>query len=452
MFVLFSLVFSSEAFAARARFEDFSGVDHRFDTGYSYRKYADSVHEAATYDLVVPDAEKDKDAQNALVDEEKNIDEWRYQRDFNYAATYRSNIMGVRNDPRGDIIHNYAGVFGMTRRGKRNFVEMFYNLGYSHQVENEKATALSKSQVTTIGFTLGRLNLTASNTFSPSAAMAAGERTELETATSKRVTAITDTLAVDSNYKVGEKTRAGFSYARNIFYLPVASNSATINSFSTISTTYIPRLSYAITPKLSISAQYAWLFTEFFQGGTLGSKSQTPAISLTGRLTPKLSFSGQVSYVSLQYADSQIPDANNPTFQFSLTRKLTEKIAGTLSTTRSTTENFDSLTGSIQQNSTYYGVDLTWNVRPRLSFDFGGSVGFQSSDGLLVTAVDPDNPTLTFTRAMETQNYEWGGTLQWAVRRYASALIGYQRLNNNGSFKGGEFDEHRILSSVNAKF
>src|SRR5688572_5506656 len=129
------LIFASttpDACAAR-RLEELSTVNQRFTRGYDFRTYSRKTHDRSTYELLVPEETKKKDLENAIQDKERNLDLWRYSRSLVYSATYDSNISNRRTVPEDDTLHNYSGTFAMTRQGRYNFVELFYDLAYGHQ-------------------------------------------------------------------------------------------------------------------------------------------------------------------------------------------------------------------------------------------------------------------------------------------------------------------------------
>ncbi|GEM_PF-1206177 len=456
LFFLSGLLWPSDAFAVR-RFEDLTGVSQAFTRGYDYRAYSEASSDEGSYELLVPDAKKKEAIEKALEEEERQLDTWRYRRSIQASSTYVSNLNHTRNDPKDDVIHNLAPTVGMSRRTEHTYVDLFYKASYTTYVETEKLNALTHQQGTTVGYRFGRLRLNFTNVLSPSTAYDTAERTELEnTATTgagrTRIQAINDVFTASADLKVSDKTSTSFTYARDYFLLPVRNNSLTANGFSTVSHRLTPRVSYRLTPKTSVFGEYTFNRADFFEGGLFGSDEHSGRLGMAGRINDRTYVTFATGLRLRDYKDENLDPEDGLTWTASISRKLTEKLAVSVSTTKGQSENFDTaLRDTLQENTFFTGVDFTFKLSAKTSLALGGSMGFVSSDGL-ITQIDPDNPTLTFTREPGTQLYDWYVSWAWSPRRWISTLLAYQYKNQNGSFKGDEYQEHRMVGSLNASF
>lgn len=450
LFLLF-LAGSSDLYAAN-QIDDFTGIDQSFTADYGYRQFSEQSQSAGTYDLLVPEETKMKEKKLKEQEEKQYIDQWRYEREISHSTTFDSNVKLTRLDPKDDLVHYEKLNLGMTRNGKYSFVDMFYNASYTHYVSNHKQNAVTHTQTTVFGYKMGRLTLTVLNSFSPSKAFAPGERTELVSAGNKRVIAITDGASIDADYKVSQKTNAGLKFGWDIFYLPTASNSSAVNSFSTMTYSLTPSVSYQWSPKLRFHAEYLLQEIDYIYGGPLDGWNQVPTAGFSVVLSPKTDLSLDLGYKDRSYAQDTIKDVEGVRWRFALNRKLTPKIVATLSTSRDVLEDLDSSgLASTPQLYQFYGADFTWKTTPHISLDWGASIGRLSEDKY-VTLADADNPTLFFTRKPISDLYKWYINLSWTPRRYLTTFLGYEFSNNNASFKDNDYLDHKVVGSLSAKF
>ncbi|HTL70703.1 MAG TPA: hypothetical protein VL404_05390 [Candidatus Eisenbacteria bacterium] len=444
---------ASSPASAVGRYDNLTGIDQSFTLGHDYRTYSETSRDSGVYELTVPEEEKKKTAVREKEEEIKNRDHWLYTRQFGHHSTYDDNIDGTRIDPKGDWSHNDVMTLGMTRKAATNFVQLFYNTSYSYQSENEKAGALTHTGSTKFGYTLGRFALEFGDSYSPSRTFVTGERTELQvTPETKRATSTTNNARLGATYVVSPKTKIHFEYLHDLFYLPAAQNqnsSSLTSGFSTMKHTLTGGVTRVLSPKLTVGADYSWAYVDYYRGGVFDSVTETALLNATGLLTPKTTVSVGLGVYDRRYLGRPVDPRQGTLWSLALSQKLRPKLVATLSARHSAAEELTA--DSYTRDEYNYGIDLTWKLRPKLQLSFGGDMGF-ASNGQLLTKPDADNPSLTFTRPDETEQFEYYLALSWHPKPYLSTLLAYECLNQNASFKDGEFEDHKMIGSIEARF
>ncbi len=424
---------------ASERIDAFSGADQSFSAGYQETRFAEDFHLREAYGPL-------------LTEQLSTVDTWQFKKDISVGFTYDSNIFSSRNDPKDDIFYTYSPTLGVRRKGHKSYIENFYTLSYVDYVEDQKLSRPNQKNTTKMEYKTDKLSINVSNVFEPNTAYAIGERTELKAAETSKVITYTDDANMEINYKITPKTSFDFDWNYKIFYFPVSGNSLAANSFSSQTHIFTPGLFYQITPKTSVFAKYGFEIVDFFQGGGFASKAMSTTVGVAGKITPKTGLSASLGYKTRKYNETSLGNFEGYTFRAAVSRRFLPKIAGTVSYSRDTQEDF-SIQGSrsTSQEVEFFGLNLTWFLYPHLTLDGGASAGFNSRQGLF-TKVDPENSTLTFTRPEETHFYEWNLNLNWHPRPFVEFFIGYKYFNHGGTFKGFQYDDQRLTATGSLRF
>ena len=455
--IVFLILCSCRPAGASTRFDSLGGLDQSFVQGYTERKSAENFHYNQVYGAI--------EAEKKAEEDKKYEDRWRYVRQFSAVTTYDDNFSKKFRDPKGEMVTNYSPTVGMIRRGKGSFLEMFYAMSYVHYVQNETSSGFTGySQTTNLGYDFNRLKINISNSFSPNTSVARGQRTELraDDAANDSVVTYADGLSMNLDYQFSEKTQLAFKYGIALLYFPSKKKDASSavsttlktdnNNSSTLTSSYGTSISYRLTPKIGVSTSYNYQTVDFYRGGTNGSQNHNINVGVSGKISPKTSADISVGFSRREYQDPQTIPSDGFVWQIGISRPITPKITGSLSTSQNISENFDTSLGqSLMQTSNAYSLALTWKASARMSVENNFSYVITERQGF-ITQVDPDNPTLTFTREQGNQNFSWDITWNWSPKDYCSFLLGYEYVNANASFKASEFDDHKFLGSASVSF
>ena len=445
IFILFYLCFERTqcSWAMMQDINALSGADQTFTIEHRYESFAENFHRSEIL------------AESPLVDETKKqpLDSWRYTRDFKVNAFHSDNHSTSLHDPKPETVFTYSPAVGLSHRRQNVFISMFYNLSYADFVQNQKSSRLNKSQKTELRFNFNRLTVTLNNLFKPDSAFVQGERTELRTTDGKHVITYFNSMQLNALYKVSPKTEFSFLYGDELFYFPNTKNINTNNqSQSTLTQTFSPKLSYRLTPKTKVFADYTFGIVNYFKGGTFGSRENSAHVGVGGKIFSDVGVNLSAGYSYVEYLKSVSPALKGFNFNLGVSKKIFPKVRASLSTTHEIGQNFDSaLFESNALNKDFYGLILSWRAAPQITVDAEGTVGLSSRQGL-ITLTDPDNPTMTFTRPREEDTYRWGLRLRWAPRPFFDLLLAYEYINRNSSFKDFEYDAHQLAGSLNYKF
>ncbi|MCG3175512.1 MAG: hypothetical protein MOGMAGMI_00445 [Candidatus Omnitrophica bacterium] len=417
-----------------------SGEDQAFTAGYSGRSTAEKYHRDQTYGV------------EELLE---RPDGWSWGRTVKTSVTYDGNIFSARQDPKDDLIYTTGLPMTWTRQRKDGYVKLFYDINYVTYVENEKLGRANHQMGTTVGYRIDKLTMTLNESFRPSSAVSVGERTELKTAESSRVTTFSNALSLNTDYDVSTKTRIGWDYAHNLFFLPSAQNAATLSNFSTQKHTFGPRFSYQWRPRVGVSGRAVWTVTDYYleTGAPFDSVESAYGGGINLKLTDKTSLYAGADLVHREYEQFEIEPTKGYRFQSSINRRFSPKISGTITYTRdNTSETLDrTLYSSFGQTQQQAGINLSWFLTTKITIEGSASAGLIENEGL-ITRRDPDNPTLTFTRPKEDDFYQYSLSLRWRPRPAFSFLLAYFFFKKNSTFKDFEYDNQRFVSAVEYVF
>jgi hypothetical protein len=459
-FLVVVYMLSAPAAVAFQELDQASGVGQQYTRGYDTRTLGEQFHrdeylavEGTPYTSIV---QYDEAPESAIVpegSEPKAGEAWLYSRSFRTSAVYDSNVDSTPTDPKDDMIYTYSGSFGMQKRQKTYYVQMFYNVAYSHQIEDEKEGNLSYSQTTAWGYKFDRITINLSNTITPQEKVAVGQRTELGDSSST-VQPISDNAHFDINYKVSPKTTASFLYDYSLEYFPEADNSAEAVAFGNQSHSFGPRVTYQVTPKTSVYVGYRWTTEDFFEDSKFREWTETLTLGIRGVINPKTSYSVDSGYKTRVYKDDEFGDSDGFSVRLGLFRKITPKIFGSIYARVDTTDaSIDTESASVRQRLEHaYGANLTWRIRPKLSMFAEADVTFDMLEDSEETLADFENPSRFYTRSDENELYHWAVGLRWVPKRNLGFLLAYDYENSNSTFKNFEFEKHRVIASGELRF
>jgi len=428
----------SNSASALQQMEDFAGTQRRFEPGYAPRLYGTTFH--------VTEVKGAPTESPYATGEAPEV--WRQYRSLRFSTNYDSNIFSSRNDPKDDMIYVYEGKIGIERSQKTYYVRLFYNIGYVENIENEKGNSYYDSQQTEFGYRFDRLSINVSNTISPKTRIAVGQRTELG-APGATISPITDHARVDFNYKFSPKTTASFLYDYALFYTP---HELSDSSFNSQTHDFGPRITYALTPKTTIFAEYHWRTIIYFEDQEFRQWTQTLRAGISGRVSPKTAYTFEAAFPVRDYK-SPLDTLEGAALRGSIFRKLTPKLSGSIyGSWDNSVEDLDTTRSEDRvRTSETYGLKLTWQATPRVDVFADASATFQWSDGF-ETQIDPYNDTLSFTRSSADDIYQWGVGLNWTPKRYLTIFLGYDYVNHNASFTNDEYDRHRAQVEAEVTF
>ncbi len=434
-------IFTATAMAQTQNpFVDYSsGVDESFRAGYADRTFAKTFHDEQVYGIPT---------------EEALAETWKLDKQYNVSLTYEGNVFSDMRAPKDDLIYTFMFPTTISKKSKSGNLRLFYEFAHIRYIENEKLSRVNHTFGIQMKTTIDRLTLYIDDRFTPAKSVATGERTELKTAESSRVTTLSNDAKVQASYAVSPKTNILWNYAHNIFYLPKKSNAEGTDSYSTQSHTYGPSISYQWTPKTQVHVSYEWSLVDYFVGEQdTDSTTTTATAGIVGKINGKTGYTFDVGWIEREYKHLDVDLIDGFSIKAAVSRKLCEKVTASLSWSRNTaSESLDTSAGSsLAKETDFYGLNLSWVPTPRLSLSTSAGMGFTIRDGV-VTKPDVDNPNLLFTRQNDDDFYQWDISLRWQPRPYVSFMIAYFFFNKNGSFKDNEYENERIVGSVEGKF
>ncbi len=437
---LLCLFFSTTSFAARP--EEFgSGLDQSFSAGYSQKSFAQSFHGSAFEE---PTEEEGKESGET----------WQVLKGFNFSTVYDSNIFLTRDKEKDDEILIYTPSIGFVRKGRNNLLRTLYDLSYSEYIENGKLSRFNHSWTTELKYRFPKLKIDFYNNFKPDTAYAIGERTELRSAESSKVITYADDALGQIDYGVTAKTHILYTQRYNVFYFPAASNAPLTNRYSSQTHGFNPRVTYQLTPKTDVYADYEFDTSDFFQGGGYSSDSDVVGAGVNRKITPNTKASLELGYRWRDYHDNDnAQDEKAFQFKAAVSQRLTTKTSVTFWATRGLQEDLANITSTLSANRIvfYYGANLTWQISRVIDFQSGMSIGYDKKDGH-ITQTDPDNSKLAYTRSLDNNFYESNVSLNWSPRPYVSATVGYKYFKKESTFKNFEYDDHKVVAAIRLKF
>ncbi len=441
IFAAFSyLLFSTASFAARP--EEFgSGLDQSFSAGYSEKSFAQSFHSAA---FEGPTGDTGGE----------NPETWRWLTGFNFSTVYDSNIFLTRNGEKDDEIFTYTPTVGFVRKGSHDFLRTVYDLSYVEYVENGKLSRFNHSVMSELKYQFPKLKIDFYNSFKPDTAYAIGERTELRSAESSKVTTYNDDALARIEYEMTAKTHLIYTQRYHVFYFPVRENTLLTHSYSSQSHAFNPKIAYQLTPKTDVYADYEFETVDFFERGVYSSDSDLVRAGVNRKITPNTKAGLEFGYRWREYHNNdKAKDENAYQFKAAVSQRLTYKTAVTLWAARGLQEDLANVTSTLSVNRLiyYYGANLTWQVNRVIDFQSGVSVGYDTKDGT-ITRTDPEDPTAVFTRPLNDHFYESNISLNWSPRPYLSGTVGYKYFRKESSFKDFEYDDHKLIAAIRFKF
>ncbi len=430
--------FVSQSFSLQ-KIDELGGVQRIYEAGYIPRAYGESFH---VTEIAGPPTESPFTTEEAP-------EVWRLYRSIRSSAVYDSNIFGLRNDPRDDIVYVHEGKIGIDRSQKTYYVRLFYSVGYAQNIENEESNGYYHSQSTAFGYRFDRLSINVNNTINPRTRISVGERTELG-ASSAIISPVTDFAHVDFNYKFSPKTTASFLYDYGLFYTP---HQPPGGSFNSQTHDFGPRVTYALTPKTTVFAEYRWRTEIYFEDQELREWDQTFRAGISGRINPKTAYTFEAAFPVRDYKAPIDTLEGVAALRGSIFRRITPKLTGSLyGSWDNSVQDLDTTRseGRVRSSETY-GVHLNWQASPRINVFADASATFNWSEGF-VSRTDPENDTLVFSRSPADDSYRWGVGLNWTPKRYLTIFMGYDYSNNNSSFSNNESERHRAVSSAEVTF
>lgn len=430
--------FVSQSFSLQ-KIDELGGVQRIYEAGYIPRTYGEAFH---VTEIAGPPTESPFTTEEAP-------EVWKQYRSVRFSTNYDSNIFGLKHDPKDDMIYVYEGRFGLEKSQKTYYVRLFYNIGYVENIENEKGNGYYHSQQTAFGYRFDRLSINVSNTISPKTRIGVDERTELG-APSAIISPVTDHAHVDFNYKFSPKTTASFLYDYGLFYTP---HQLSDSGFNSQTHDFGPRVSYALTPKTTVFAEYRWRTIIYFEDQEFREWDRTFRAGISGRINPKTAYTFDAAFPVRDYKAPIDRLGGVAALRGSIFRRITPKLTGSLyGSWDNSVEDLDTTRseGRVRTSETY-GVHLNWQASPRINVFADASATFNWSEGF-VSQTDPDNETLVFSRSPADDSYRWGVGLNWTPKRYLTIFMGYDYTNSNSSFSNNESEQHRAVSSAEVTF
>ena len=428
------------------------GANQAFTAGYSSRIFADQFHDQTTYEA----AETYRDAYESY-ERIKKLSEWKWIRGLGFSTTYDSNVFASRQDPLNDTLFSYNPLIGVSRNEKFLSFLVLYQPAYIQYQKNVQLSRWNHEMTTDVGLhlqRLKRLKVKVKNSFKPDTTYEVGERGELKSPGSSQVTTYSDNGEIKAIYDVSSKTQLLLTYNASLYYFPAKSNSgsSSIQSFSSLTQSWTPSVSYRILPKTSVHADYLYQTSEYLKGGRFGSQNSMITVGIAGPMSGKTAYTVDVGFSERTYDDATIPTANGLNLKTAISRKFTPKISGTLAYTRDINEDFDQTQSqSFQRSTDFYSVNATWLFRPRVRVDGQASIVVNSKEGF-ITLADTENPKLLFTREEEDVIYQYGVDVIWKPSKAWSVSVSYRYFNKNSSFKTFEYDRQTVLGTVGMTF
>lgn len=432
-------VMTSEALALEV-IDAASGEDQAFTAGYAGRALAEQYHRKQAY---------------AVQELLERPDRWKWERTAKTSVAYDANVFSRRRDPKDDLIYTYALPMKWTRQRKSGYVQLFYDISYVQYVENEKLSRSNHAIGTQISYNIDKLTITLNESFKPSSAVSVGERTELRTVESSRVTTLSNKFSLVTDYDVSSKTRLSWDYYHVLFYLPSSQNGTTLSNYSSQTHTFGPRFNYQWRPRVAVQGKARWTVIDYYleTGAPFDSVTSSAGGGVTLKMTDKTDLLVSADLVQREYEQFEIEPVEGYQLQVSMNRKFTPKILGSLTYLRdNTVETLDrALYSSFCQTNQQAGINLSWFLTPKITIEGSASAGLTENEGF-ITRADPDNPTALYTRAKEDDYYQYSLSLRWEPRPAFSLLVAYYYFKKNSTFQDFEYDNQRLVSAVEYEF
>ncbi len=415
-----------------------AGSDQSFVAGSSLRGLTETIH---------------GEGQLPASDEAEGSD-WVLGKRLEILTAYEGNVFATRTDVKDDIITTYALPLSLSRRRTNDLTQLFYTVSAVRYVENSELNRVNHSMGSKISYKTDKFNFILDEKLTPSTAIAVGEKTELKTTGSSRVTTTINSLYSSMSYALSTKTLASFSYGNYVYYFPRAKNSASVANFSTQTHSFGPSLTYQWTPKTRISTTYRSQVIDYFVGtGAFDSVTGEWLVGLERKLTDKTRLTLELGLMDRNYRHIPTPKKLGYNAKGAVSSKLSSKLLLTLAAARNTlVENLNTETSpTLIQTTDDVGLKLTWMATKHLSADLGLSAGLISREGY-ITLADPDNPSLTFTREAKDDFYQLECAGYWTPKSFVTFALAYYYFNKNSSFKNSEYDNHRATISMEYQF
>lgn len=416
-----------------------SGVSQAFTEGYAARTFAEAFHKEATYGV-------------PLVEE--SLTALSLKKRVEISSGYEANVFSSTQDAKDDVIMTYSLPLSLSRGGTHDYEEFLYTISNIRYIENNKLNRVNHNFGTRMKYKTDKLLVTFKDDFTPSTAVAVGERSELKSASSSRVTTLMNTGEIEAVYDWTKKLKTSVSYSHSVYYFPPEDNSAGINDFSTQSHSFGPTLSYQWTPKTRLLTNYRISLVDYIsKTQALDSVTQIWMIGAAGKLAPKTGYTVDFGVVSRDFRHEEVAPHTGYQLKAALTHRILPKVSWTMAASRHTlVENLDAARSpELYQIANDATLNVTWLASRNLTLSFGAIAGFTDRDGL-ITEEDPHNDTLSFTREVDDDYYQWDTTLRWAPRPNMFFILAYNWFNKNSTFKNFEYDNQRITASMNYQF
>ena len=432
----------------------------------------------------------------------------RVRKSFRVDTLYDTNIFTTRNDPKDELLFLYQPSLGfeLGREGEtRAFLSTFYNIAYADYAKDHNPDHLNQEHTVTMGLRGKKVAIRLSNQFQPNTAF----QTDLFTGNLQQVVAYSDNADATLTYHWTPKIDLAATYNYSVFYLPVLSGGGdtvldqgnkALQGLSYQQNGISPKITYEMNAKNTLNFDSSFSVSDYFQGAGYSAKTYKVSGGFLHRLTSQTDISGGLGYTWKDYLLPIYPTLKGETWNIELWHQLAPKtdvrlkveyavkddllpiFSASTTTASSTTPlasttwtaiarhefspklvltltagegtnstfdftRFDSNTNILTAVSDNYGADLRWFMTPRMSVDGYMNVTLNSGDKLS-TFVDPDNPTLSFTRTLEQQIYRWGFAWRWQRGPVWSYYLTYQSFTEQASFKNLEYDDEKLSGSV----
>ncbi|MBI2094813.1 MAG: outer membrane beta-barrel protein [Candidatus Omnitrophica bacterium] len=426
-------VITGQARASSQTIDAATGAEQVFTTGYVQRVGAEEFHREETYGPAPAALEEGKER-------------WRFHKGLRFSTAYDANVFNARTDPKDDLIHNYRPYMGFSRRGDFHYLETFYHLSYFDYVENSKQSNLTHLHTLKYEYKKNKWRLVFANQYKPEVSVATGERTELASASSDRVTTESDEAKMEVEYEMTPKTKLAAFYEYGLMRFS-KKKSAQATGFGDQRHALTPKIVYALTPKTSVYASYRFEGV-FTKDGEFSTRTALPLAGAKAQLAPKTTLDTSAGWKERDFLEYNQPTVDGWIYRASLSRKLTPKVTSTFSFVRDfNTDYVTTGTQSSKIDTTFYGLNVSYAFSRNLSLNAGAGYTLTHQKGL-ITQKDIENPTLTFTREDEDEQFEWDADLRWSPARDKNLSLAYKSTKKNSSFKDSEYDTHKVVGAA----
>ncbi len=471
---------------------EFSGIEDPYRTrGYTARDYGQKFHDlhlegpsARASDVSYgPYGREDiyYRPQSAVYEPNEALwyDRWRIYRHASVRATYVSKVnfdedsnndSDLDSSKRGkgdDVFFTYAASVGIGRREKRYYVRMFYSASYTDYIENRKLENFTDNQLTEWGYKFERVSLDFYNSLSPNRSFFAGDRSQLGSSDTV-VRSFNDNAGANFNYKISPKTTAGWHYRYVLNYYSQSQNESEAASQSSQRHSFGPHIFHRVTPRLTVHADHTWNTIDYFDeqddNSDSGSRVSTVGFTYARPLTAKTFASVSVNYRYTEFDNEFSRPADGLVVSTALFKRITKKVSGSVYYVHAIGEGDDSSNNldaqSVQDQSTItdtVGGNLTWAIRPRLSFNADASATFPSGGDNTDNTENGD----TAGDDSDGDTYRYSLGLNWRPRSwhpliYLDVFVGFDHIyhdRDSNDFNGKEnSDDDRFIASIGAGF